>query len=52
MLSCDEEEYVDMAADDVRIPIAEASLVNEVKSKELVGCGAIIVRVGCVVDGE
>lgn len=52
MLSCDDEEYVDMAADEARLPIADVSRVRVIRSKELVGRGLLCVRVGCVVTGE
>jgi len=47
MLSCDEEEYVDMAAADAaRLPMADASIERGLKSNEGIGCGLMIVVVG------
>jgi len=47
MLPCDEDEHVDMAAADAaRLPMADASTGQGLRSNEVVGCGLIIVVVG------
>ena len=52
MLSCEEEEYVDIVADAARLPIVDASVEKGLTPNEPVGCGLITVLDGCVFNGE